>query len=286
MARLVLALAALCALMGFTAPAFAEVRLERVVLVQRHGVRPPTVSNAELAKYSDRPWPAWPVGPGELTPHGAKVVALVGKTLRKAYVDAGLLPAHGCAGAGRIAVWADNADERTRHSGQVLAESLAPGCGAKASWSDAKPRDPIFGAPTDKACHADPADDRDAFAKAAGPDGSVTPEARKAIDRLQLILAPKACDGGAGVCLKSIEGPDKIEAGPGGTRFSGPTSPPSPWPRTSTWNTSRECRCRTSAGGGRAGPTSWPSCRPTSGSSTSCGSTPSRPPGGARPWPG
>jgi 4-phytase/acid phosphatase len=222
MARLILALAALCALAGLALPAVAEVRLERVVLVQRHGVRPPTVSNAELAKYSDRPWPAWPVGPGELTPHGGKVVALLGKTLRKTYTAAGLIPAHGCAGAGRIAVWADNADERTRHSGQVLAESLAPGCGVKAAWSDAKPRDPIFGAPTEAACHADPADDAAAFAKAAGPDGSVTPKTRAAIDRLQLILAPKACSGGAGLCLASIPGPDKVEAGPGGAKFSGP----------------------------------------------------------------
>jgi 4-phytase/acid phosphatase len=96
MMRPTLLLALLCALLTAASPALAAgLKLERVVLVQRHGVRPPTASNADLAKYSAQPWPEWSVAPGELTAHGGQTVALMGETLRRAYRAAGLLPANG-----------------------------------------------------------------------------------------------------------------------------------------------------------------------------------------------
>src|SRR5258708_29063032 len=109
----------------------AELTLERVVLVHRHGVRPPIQSAAALAAQSARPWPLWPVAAGELTPHGAKTVALLGASLRADYRQAGLLTGAGCADAPLISVWADGADQRTRESGAVVAETLAPGCGVR-----------------------------------------------------------------------------------------------------------------------------------------------------------
>ena len=63
----------------------APLHLVRVVVVTRHGVRPPTQTNADLAKYSDQPWPDWPVEPGDLTPHGGETVRLMGETVRAAY---------------------------------------------------------------------------------------------------------------------------------------------------------------------------------------------------------
>ena len=77
--------------------------LERVVVVQRHGVRPPTSSNAELAHFAAQPWPSWPVPTGELTPHGAEVVRLMGLSLGRTYRAAGLLPERGCPAAGEAA---------------------------------------------------------------------------------------------------------------------------------------------------------------------------------------
>src|SRR5580658_3294324 len=85
----------------------AALHLVRVVIVTRHGVRPPTQSNDELAKYADKAWPAWPVAPGELTPHGGETVRLMGVTLRETYRTAGLLPRDGCAGPGQVTVWGD-----------------------------------------------------------------------------------------------------------------------------------------------------------------------------------
>ncbi|HUO12085.1 MAG TPA: histidine-type phosphatase, partial [Caulobacteraceae bacterium] len=99
-------LALVAAIAAFASPVLAAPHLERVVVVMRHGVRPPTQSNADLAKYAAEPWPDWPVEPGDLTPHGGETVRLMGDTLREAYRAAHLLPS-GCAGAGEVTVWAD-----------------------------------------------------------------------------------------------------------------------------------------------------------------------------------
>jgi 4-phytase / acid phosphatase len=196
--RSILCLAA--ALSLFAGSAVAAPHLERVVVVMRHGVRPPTQSNADLAKYAAQPWPTWTVAPGELTPHGGETVRLMGDTLRAAYREAGLLPTSGCAGAGQVTVWADGSDERTQQTGVVLAEALQPGCGLKAAWTDEKPRDPIFGGSDAAECRLDADKAKaDLAAALAGPAGRI--ETTSATARLQSILAPNACSGGPGTCL-------------------------------------------------------------------------------------
>jgi len=103
--------------------------LERVVLLQRHGIRSPTDSPAKLDRYSAQPWPSWPVAPGELTDAGRRALAVMAAYVRSRYTDLGLLPRAGCPAPGLIYVWADSTDERTRVSGAVMAAGLAPGCG-------------------------------------------------------------------------------------------------------------------------------------------------------------
>lgn len=207
MFRLIVIALALTAASGLSALApvgarRAGPRLERVVIVMRHGVRPPTQSNAELAKYTDRPWPDWPVAPGELTPHGAQTVRLMGESLRSAYRGAGLLPAKDCGPAGTVSVWADGADERTQKTGEAVAAALAPGCGVKAGWTESKPRDPIFGGPATNECRVSPSDAAEAMRQAAaGPAGSAPID--DAVARMQTIFAPKACSGGAGTCFSA-----------------------------------------------------------------------------------
>src|SRR5580698_6749411 len=154
MIRLIALIAAAVVLAAGAAEA-APLHLVRVVLVTRHGVRPPTQSNAELAKYSDKAWPDWPVAPGELTPHGGGTVKLMGETVRETYRAEGLIPRSGCASAGQVTVWADGADQRTRESGRIFADALQPGCGLKAPFADVHPRDPIFGGSNDAACRID-----------------------------------------------------------------------------------------------------------------------------------
>jgi len=196
MIRLAVLAAALALIAG---GAEAAPHLERVVVVMRHGVRPPTQSNADLAKYAAEPWPAWPVAPGELTPHGGETVKLMGDTLRAAYVAKGLVPATRCAGAGQVTVWADGTDQRTRRTGEILAEALQPGCGVKTAWAAPQPRDPIFGGSTSDGCKVD-------AAHGYAPP-TLSPEdlgrLNAATARLQAIFAPTACQGGPGMCFAS-----------------------------------------------------------------------------------
>ena len=190
-------LLALGALTLAAGAADAAPKLERVVVVMRHGVRPPTQANADLAKYADRPWPAWPVGPGELTPHGGETVALMGATLRAAYVRQGLLPAHVCSSPDEVSVWADGTDQRTRRTGEILALSLEPGCGVLADWAAPQPRDPIFNIAAGEACKVD-----QAHAYAPSPPAPAELARLKASsEKLQAIIAPTACEGGPGTCF-------------------------------------------------------------------------------------
>jgi 4-phytase/acid phosphatase len=204
MIRLAVLIAAVLTLAAGVAEA-APLRLVRVVLVTRHGVRPPTQSNAELAKYADKPWPDWPVAPGELTPHGGETVKLMTATLREAYRAQGLLPTSGCPATAEVTVWADGADQRTRESGRITAEGLAPGCGLTAPFADTHPRDAIFGGADKGACQID-ADQLKAAMEAAATDPSVTAiDIGPATARLQAIYAPDACKGGAGTCFTAAD---------------------------------------------------------------------------------
>jgi 4-phytase/acid phosphatase len=182
------------------APVQASPHLDRAVIIVRHGTRPPTVSNAALAKYADQPWPAWPVAPGELTPQGGAGVRIVGETIAAAYRKAGLLPAEGCAPEGQVSVWADNADERTRDTGVIFASALQPGCSLAARWSPAAERDAIFTGTDQASCSLDRDKVRLATETIIG-DPLVSAPLEGALARLQAILAPNACSGGAGTCL-------------------------------------------------------------------------------------
>jgi 4-phytase/acid phosphatase len=128
-------------------PAHAETAVDAtsslrlVVIVSRHGVRSPT-DPTELAQYSARPWPAWSVAPGYLTPHGAAAMKLFGRAYRETYAPSGIFPPHGCPTANSTYVWAD-VDERTRATGAALLDGIAPNCGLSEYASDATV-DPLF----------------------------------------------------------------------------------------------------------------------------------------------
>lgn len=194
---------AVCA--GSAEAAASHLRLVRVVVVTRHGVRPPTQSNADLAKYADQPWPDWPVKAGELTPHGGETVRLMANTILAAYRAQRLLPRSGCAGAGAVTVWADGADQRTRESGRITAEALQPGCGLKAPFADTHPRDPIFGGSEAPACRMDQDKLRAAMTAAAADPAVAGVDVGPPLAKLQAIFAPDACKGGAGTCLSGSD---------------------------------------------------------------------------------
>lgn len=181
--------------------------LERVVMVSRHGVRSPIRSVAVLESLTKRGWPAWPVGPGEMTEHGAKNLALMGEYLRGVYVAAGVLPAQGCPAKGALEVWADVADHRTRQSGEILADRLAPGCAVPAPHAADGTIDPLFDATKTSACPVGALAAGRVLLDATRPDRDlVRPEDRQALEVMQDILAPDACKAGgqlasASVCL-------------------------------------------------------------------------------------
>jgi 4-phytase/acid phosphatase len=198
---MVRSLALVLAFLFAAGSADAAAKLERVVVVMRHGIRPPTQANADLAKYSDRAWPDWPVAPGELTPHGGESVKLMGRTLHAAYAASGVLPATGCAGAGAVSVWADGTDQRTRQTGVDLAGTIEPGCDVKTGWAAPQPRDPIFGGSDDSACKVDAAHAYGTGIRSPSPAELARLDAATA--RLQAVMAPKACSGGPGMCFKT-----------------------------------------------------------------------------------
>jgi 4-phytase / acid phosphatase len=215
MIRLVLAIGAL--LVAATAADAQPPRLERMVLVIRHGIRPPTHPNADIAKYAAQAWPDWSVPPGELTPHGGETVRLMGETLRAVGVEDHLLPASGCSRPGEASVWADGTDQRTRRTGEILAAALEPGCTLPVGWAPPEPRDPIFAGTDAGACHIDTAAARAALQAAAAAAAAPQSQAlAAATEELQSILAPDACRGGSGVCFRHAAG---AAAGSGGVIF-------------------------------------------------------------------
>ncbi|TCT05085.1 histidine-type phosphatase [Aquabacter spiritensis] len=202
----------LAACLGGAAPASAEKVLERVVLVQRHGVRAPTQSPETLAAWSPRPWPNWPVPRGELTPHGREVVGLVSDAIRSHYVRAGLLPAEGCPGNGLV-VWADGKDQRTRESGQAMADRLAPGCGVVAQHGPDGAVDPLFHG-LQAACKLDPDAASAAVLAVTGTrDDLADPASAAAVRRIWDVLG-----------RRDAPGPSSFKADAHGIRLTGPLS--------------------------------------------------------------
>ena len=102
--------------------------LERVVMLMRHGVRPPTKPQVAPEGMADREWPTWSTGFGELTQHGYDAVRLVGAWDRTHWVARGLIPTDGCPSQDTVAV-AASAKSRTQDTARALLEGLAPGCG-------------------------------------------------------------------------------------------------------------------------------------------------------------
>lgn len=150
--RPIAALSVLFVTLMTTVPTLAaeQTHLEKVIIVQRHGVRAPTKSDTELSHYSHEPWRVWPVAPGELTDHGADGATAMGALLNAHYRKAGLLQGT----SDEVFVWADVGDTRTVQSGDAVARGLQAG---KAAHQE-KPIDVLFEADDAGVCTPDAAD--------------------------------------------------------------------------------------------------------------------------------
>ena len=174
---------------AFAAGPLAGATLERVVMLSRHGVRAPTQNAAGLREISTRPWPAWGVGIGELTAHGARGEELLGAYFRVAYSAARLFPPSGCPAPSSVLFWADNVDQRTRVSGQALMDGMFPGCGLAAGHAALERPDPLFHPVESGACPIDGAA-AERSVRTHAPHGldDLSPSYERALRRMAEIL--------------------------------------------------------------------------------------------------
>lgn len=118
-------------------------KLERVVMMMRHSVRPPTKRVATPAGTTAQPWSAWNTPYGELTPHGAEGARLMGVYYRTFLSARGLLPSGGCAAGGDVVALASS-KQRAIKTAEMFVEGLQPSCGLKVDHPESEENDTIF----------------------------------------------------------------------------------------------------------------------------------------------
>ena len=120
----------------------APLKLERVVMLMRHGIRPPTKPAPVPATVSREKWPRWPVDFGLLTPRGAAGVKLLGEADRAYYSARGLF-ARGCPAPGAVVLKASS-KQRAIRTAESWGEGFMPGCANSVSHPEENGPDPIF----------------------------------------------------------------------------------------------------------------------------------------------
>ena len=215
--------AALSAALGAASPSQAAqhsaLRLERVVMLLRHGVRAPL--DGEPSNLARQPWPVWSAPGGFLTAHGVEGMRLLGAYDRKLFVAQHLLPSHGCPQPQTVSIWA-NSVERTIASGQAFARGLAPDCGLAVEHAPLGQDDPLFAWPGAGLPNFDAAAAvASVTAQTGGADRLIAPYG-ETVRALQAVLA---CDqpGAAPACdLAAAPGAIKVSADGRGLDLNGP----------------------------------------------------------------
>ncbi len=169
-------------------------KLERVVLLMRHGIRPPTKATVTPPGIAAAPWPRWEAPYGHLTAHGAEAIRMLGRFDRESLAARGLLPGDGCPKAGAVSVWSDT-DQRTIATGDALLAGMFPGCGLANGHLAQGAKDALFhpdvgGVPVDAAAA------RQAILAHVGSLERLRSRYGAAFDRLQHVLgccAPAVC---------------------------------------------------------------------------------------------
>ena len=200
MKKLILAATALALIAATGAEAKPRVKVERVVLLMRHGVRPPTKAQPMPVGIAVDAWPAWAVKPGYLTPHGAQAVKLLGgfdRTMPVTGLATGLFSGRGCPAAGSVSVYSDS-DQRTIATGDAWLSGFAPGCAIANDHRSQDDPDPLFSPIDTSAVPFDPARANAAVAANLGAGGLAAIEAKQRgvltmLDRI--LCGPKPVDG-------------------------------------------------------------------------------------------
>jgi 4-phytase / acid phosphatase len=168
-------------------------RLKRVVMLMRHGVRPPTKAKVAPETMHDKPWPTWPVAFGELTPHGYEAVRLLGRWDRDHWASRGLLLADGCPGEADVEV-AASSKSRTQATARALAEGMAPGCALHVEFP-ASPEGDVEFHPLDAGAMPIDADEAMRAVAALAPAGGMQAELAANAQRFALLNRALGCTG-------------------------------------------------------------------------------------------
>ncbi|HVZ29598.1 MAG TPA: histidine-type phosphatase [Asticcacaulis sp.] len=215
-------LAAACLGLVLVQPAFAQpaapakgFTLSRVVVVMRHGVRPPTKAQVVPDNLSTRDWPKWDVPYGYLTAHGTQAITRLGEFDGQTY--AGLL-GDACTGGKvpSVRIVADT-DQRTLATAEAWAGGAIKGCKPPVENAGEGKADPRF-----SPFEAGQAFDADAglkSAQAALPKGGLAgldTANRARLDAISAILGCTKADcqlSGIPVALDAAKGRVKISGG-------------------------------------------------------------------------
>ena len=227
----VLVLAFVSLLAAGLAPAHAQLlpippgwQMERTVLLSRYGVRAPLQSKEEMDRHVATPWPTWPVAPGELTPHGAQLMQLMGRYYRVLFGGRGLIQSDDCPPLGAVAVWTDT-DQRTRQTGIALLSGMYPRCATVSERSQTNPSvpDPLFHPQPSASCPMNADANRTAIlARIGGDFSSVLREYAPQLNLMQATLCPPGLNSSGRYCGLPSE-PPSIQTGPDGrVTISGP----------------------------------------------------------------
>jgi 4-phytase/acid phosphatase len=172
----------------------AGLKLERVVLLMRHGIRPPTKATVTPPGIAAAPWPKWETPYGHLTAHGAEAIQLLGRFDRESLAARGLLPDSGCPKPGTVEVWSDT-DQRTIATGDALLDGMFPGCGIRNGHLARGAKDRLFN-PYKHGVAVDTTAARQAILARVGSLQDLRLRHGAAFDRLQQVLgccAPAVC---------------------------------------------------------------------------------------------
>lgn len=142
-------------------------RRESVVVVMRHGVRPPTKDPAMPKGYAAQEWPRWDVPPGWLTAHGAAAIEALGRD------DSRWLKPAGCANVRIIA----DSDQRTIATARHWARAALP-CTPAIDHLPQDQEDPRFNPLSAGLARLDPGDADRGVMQEVGPGGLAAMDAR------------------------------------------------------------------------------------------------------------
>jgi 4-phytase / acid phosphatase len=175
------------------------------VVLMRHGVRSPTKPAETYAAYANGEWPAWPVAPGILTPHGHDGMTAIGARFRRLLLDDGVM-ATACPKPASFVVIGDTTP-RNRESAGAFLDGATPGCRGSFLATESGANNPLFHFVKDTG--KGKADDDDDDVTAATP---VPPPALAELQTVLLGCTPSDC---AEVATREnkkllVDGPDRV----------------------------------------------------------------------------